>query len=188
MVIQLANTHAAQMLGLPPGGLLNRSAEILYPDKQEYGRMTAAYQHLRDKGRVRIPGVRLARSDGHIMIADFSGVCLRDLSGDVSVWTMEDVTSRDRAQRLYHALLNTADAVLQATTEEETCDRTCADLVHDTLFNAVWIGKPEEAGILHVVSHAGEGTAGIEDIDFEIRHDAPIQRVSGRGRDNAVVG
>ncbi|QEO16947.1 bifunctional diguanylate cyclase/phosphodiesterase [Acetobacter vaccinii] len=187
MVIQLSNTHAAQMLGLPPGGLLNRPAEILYPDKQEYGRMKAAYEHLWDKGRVRVPGVRLARSDGHIMIADFSGVCLRDLSGDVSVWTMEDVTSRDLAQRLYHALLNTADAVLQATTEQETCDRTCADLVHDTLFHAVWIGKPDEAGTLHVVSHAGEGTDGIEELDFTIRPDAPFQPVSARAWVKAEV-
>lgn len=73
---------------------------------------------------------------------------------------MENATNLDLVQRLYRALLNTADAVLQASTESEMCDKTCADLVYDALFQAVWIGRKDESDTLHILSCMGAGTQG----------------------------
>ncbi|MDE7548103.1 EAL domain-containing protein [Acetobacter fabarum] len=79
---------------------------------------------------------------------------------------MENATNLDLVQRLYRALLNTADAVLQASTESEMCDKTCTDLVSDALFQAVWIGRKDESDTLHVLSCMGAGTQGITNLKF----------------------
>lgn len=149
-VVQMNNSYATYMLGLEPDALVGKPTEIIYAERSEFDRITE---------------VRLARSDGQMLIVDFSGVKLSDLQNDISVWTLEDVTSREVARRLYHALVNTADAVLLATNENEMCSRACQDLVRDTLFHAVWIGRVSELGQLEVLAHAGEGTEGIEQIN-----------------------
>lgn len=164
-VVQMTNSYATHMFGLEPDALVGQSTEILYADQAEFERIAEFYEQLAQKRTVRITGVRLARSDGQILIADCSGVKLSDLQNDISVWTLEDVTSRDVARRLYHALVNAADAVLLATDEREMCRRACLDLVRDTLFHAVWIGRVSDVGHLEVLSHAGEGTEGIEQIN-----------------------
>ena len=164
-MVQMTNSYATHMLGMPADALVGKSTETLYADQHEFKRIAECYDQLMQKREVRISGVRLARSDGQILIADCSGVLLSDLHNDISVWTLEDVTSRDVARRLYHALVNAADAVLLATDEEEMCSRTCSDLVRDTLFHAVWIGRVDSGGQLQVLSRAGEGTDGIERIN-----------------------
>lgn len=166
-VIRPANARAAEMLGFPAGGLTEKSTEVLYADKQEFERVGAAYDELRRSGEVRVPGVRLLRPDGRLRIADFSGVQLRDLTGDFSVWTIDDVTSRETAQRLYHALINAADTVLQAAGEAEMFERICTELVRDTLFHAVWIARPD-AGHLRTLAHAGDGDSGVAALDLTL--------------------
>ena len=164
-VVQMTNSYATHMLGMPEDALVGKSTEILFADHHEFRRVAECYDELAQKREVQIAGVRLARADGQILIADCSGVQLSDLHSDISVWTLEDVTSRDVARRLYHALVNAADAVLLATDEGEMCSRTCSDLVRDTLFHAVWIGRVDHAGQVHVLSRAGKGTGGIEQIN-----------------------
>ncbi|MCP1242139.1 PAS domain S-box protein [Acetobacter lambici] len=164
-IVQMTNSYATHMLGMESDALVGKSTEIIYADQNEFNRVAECYGQLAQKRAVRIAGVRLARADGQILIADCSGVQLSDLQNDISVWTLEDVTSRDVARRLYHALVNAADAVLLATDENEMCSRACHDLVRDTLFHAVWIGRVSDTGQLEVLSRAGEGTAGIEQIN-----------------------
>ncbi|MFT8440849.1 EAL domain-containing protein [Acetobacter fabarum] len=86
---------------------------------------------------------------------------------------MENATNLDLVQRLYRALLNTADAVLQASTESEMCDKTCADLVYDALFQAVWIGRKDESDTLHILSCMGAGTQGMTNLKFGFQEDSP---------------
>ncbi|GBQ38349.1 hypothetical protein CFR79_10940 [Komagataeibacter saccharivorans] len=179
-IIQMTNTRVAQMLGLTPDSLVNQSAEMLYADREEFERVGAIYEQLRTRSEVRVAGVRLSRPDGRVMIADFSGVQLSDINGNVSVWTIEDVTSRDVAQRLYHALVNTADAVLQASSDTEMCARACSDLVHDTLFHAVWIGRMEPGYRLNVIARAGEGTDGMDALDLRAMDEVPVPLVAAR--------
>lgn len=164
-IVQMTNSYATHMLGMPSGALVGKSTASLYADHGEFKRIAECYAQLAQNREVRIEGVRLARADGQILIADCSGVQLSDLHNNISVWTLEDVTSRDMARRLYHALVNAADAALLATDAEELCSRACADLVRDTLFHAVWIGRVHATGQLEVVSRAGEGTEGIEQIN-----------------------
>ncbi|WP_415502506.1 diguanylate cyclase domain-containing protein [Acetobacter sp.] len=164
-VVQMNNSYATYMLGLEPDALVGKPTEIIYAERSEFDRITEGYEQIAQNRTVRVTGVRLARSDGQMLIVDFSGVKLSDLQNDISVWTLEDVTSREVARRLYHALVNTADAVLLATNENEMCSRACQDLVRDTLFHAVWIGRVSELGQLEVLAHAGEGTEGIEQIN-----------------------
>lgn len=164
-VVQMTNSYATRMLGVPSDALIGQKTEILYGDRIEFKRVAACYEQLKKNREVRIEGVHLARPDGQILIADCSGVQLSDLNDNISVWTLEDVTSRDVARRLYHALVNAADAVLLATDESEMCQRACSDLVRDTLFHAVWIGRVQKSGQLEVLSRAGEGTEGIEQIN-----------------------
>lgn len=167
-VIRPANARAAEMLGFPPGGLTEKSTEMLYADQGEFERVGAAYDELRRSGQVRVAGVRLARPDGRTLIADFSGVQLRDLSGDFSVWTIVDVTSREIAHRLYHALINAADTVLQTAAETEMFERICAELVRDTLFHAVWIAQPDMTGRFRSLAQAGDGAGGVATLDLKL--------------------
>ena len=74
---------------------------------------------------------------------------------------MGNAVDPDLVHRLYRALLNTADAVLQATTEREMCDKTCSDLVYDALFQAVWIGRKDESDTLHILPCMGAGLSPI---------------------------
>ncbi len=164
-VIQMTNSYATRMLGMESDALIGKSTEILFASYAEFERIAQCYTQLRQHHKVQVPGVHLARADGQILIADCSGVQLSDLHNDISVWTLEDVTSRDLSRRLYHALVNAADAVLLATDDSEMCRRTCLDLVRDTLFHAVWIGRVNDVGQLEVLARAGEGTAGIERIN-----------------------
>ncbi|MFT9359709.1 EAL domain-containing protein [Acetobacter okinawensis] len=87
---------------------------------------------------------------------------------------MGNAASPDLVQRLYRALLNTADAVLQASTEREMCDKTCTDLVYDALFQAVWIGRKDESDTLHVLSCMGAGTQGLANLKFSFDNN-PLQ-------------
>ncbi|MFK0575447.1 diguanylate cyclase domain-containing protein [Acetobacter fabarum] len=173
-VVQMNNSYTTYMLGLESDALVGKPTEIIYAEKSEFNRITESYEQIAQNRTVRVTGVRLARSDGQMLIVDFSGVKLSDLQNDVSVWTLEDVTSREVARRLYHALVNTADAVLLATNENEMCSRACQDLVRDTLFHAVWIGRVSELGPLEVLAHAGEGTEGIEQINTNLDGDCSL--------------
>ena len=86
---------------------------------------------------------------------------------------MENAANLDLVQRLYRALLNTADAVLQASTESEMCDKTCSDLVCDALFQAVWIGRKDATDTLHILSCMGAGTEGIANLKFSLHENMP---------------
>lgn len=86
---------------------------------------------------------------------------------------MGNATNLELVQRLYRALLNTADAVLQAATESEMCDKTCADLVCDTLFQAVWIGRKDDSDRLQVLSCMGVGTQGVTNLKFSFYESMP---------------
>ncbi|GAA3660210.1 MULTISPECIES: bifunctional diguanylate cyclase/phosphodiesterase [Acetobacter] len=86
---------------------------------------------------------------------------------------MENATNLDLVQRLYRALLNAADAVLQASSESEMCDKICADLVSDALFHAVWIGRKDESDTLHILSCMGAGAQGIANLKFGFHESLP---------------
>ena len=86
---------------------------------------------------------------------------------------MENAANLDLVQRLYRALLNTADAVLQASTESEMCDKTCSDLVCDVLFQAVWFGRKDATDTLHILSCTGAGTAAIANLKFSLHENMP---------------
>ncbi|WP_086551544.1 EAL domain-containing protein [Acetobacter orientalis] len=94
---------------------------------------------------------------------------------------MQEVKYLDPVQRLYCALLNTADAVLLAATDTEMCDKTCADLVRDALFQAVWIGRKESKGSrLTVIASAGPGTDGLADFECGYTQPTPCLPVAVR--------
>lgn len=79
---------------------------------------------------------------------------------------MGNATKLDLLQRLYRALLNTAEVVLQASTEREMYEKTCTNLVGSALFQAVWIARKDEAGKLHILFCSGKGTQGGASLEF----------------------
>lgn len=57
-----------------------------------------------------------------------------------------------RANALYRALMSTAELIVRAQTEREMLDDLCRLLVESKLFPHVWIGRPNAAGDIEVLS------------------------------------
>ncbi|MFW7267609.1 EAL domain-containing protein [Gluconacetobacter sp. Hr-1-5] len=168
--IHSANAFASGLAGCVPDGLHHASVERIVGGDE--ARLEQARAQLRETGRARLAGVPLARPDGHDVIADLSVVALDDPPGADSVWTMEDVTGRDETERLYRALINAVSAMLAAEDEAEKCRAVCETLVDDTLFNAVWLVRPDLSGLMAVRAHAGRGGDLIAQLNWRIDQDA----------------
>jgi diguanylate cyclase (GGDEF)-like protein/PAS domain S-box-containing protein len=161
-----ANATLAAMLGRSLDELIGQSARIVYSTEAEFERFGKAYAALSAEGRLNLPAIRLQRADGHSLLCDCYGQLLAD--GATSVWTLVDVTARERLQRLYRALTFVADVLLQADDEHAMVDRACEALAQGTFFHAVWIARPDEAGRMQVLASAGEGAAALPSLHLSL--------------------
>lgn len=168
MRIQRANAFAAALAGCVPSDLHDIPAETILAGRDHGAELAQAQAQLRASGRVKLSGVRMPRPDGHDVIADLSAVMLDDPPGTDSVWTIEDVTEREEAQRLYRALINAVSAMLAAEEEAEKCHAVCEALVDNTLFSAVWLVQPDLSGRMCVRAQAGKGAALIAGLNWRV--------------------
>lgn len=155
--IQRANAFAASLAGSVPDDLYDTPAETIVAKGEHRTRLVLAQAQLQASGRVTLSGVHMSRADGHDVIVDLYGTMLGDPQGTDSVWTMEDVTEREEAQRLYRAQVNAVSAMLAAEGEAEKCRTVCDALVDKTLFSAVWLVQPDLSGRIWVMAQAGKG-------------------------------
>ncbi|MFT8679777.1 EAL domain-containing protein [Gluconacetobacter sp.] len=183
--IHAANSFAAGLAGCAPDGLHHAPAERIVGGDE--ARLEQARAQLRETGRARLSGVPLPRPDGHDLIADLSAVALDDTPSADSVWTMEDVTGRDETERLYRALINAVSAMLAAEDEAEKCRAVCETLVDGTLFNAVWLVRPDLSGRMVVRAHAGRGGDMIARLNWRIDQDSGPLPVTVRAWRNACL-
>jgi diguanylate cyclase (GGDEF)-like protein/PAS domain S-box-containing protein len=94
-----ANSRFATLLGYPDKtSLVGQATGILYPDESEFARIKALYPDLYANGSVQLTSVRLRRVDGDIITCDVSGGVVQDVKQALAVWTIVDVTARDRLQ------------------------------------------------------------------------------------------
>ncbi|NNM63715.1 MAG: diguanylate cyclase, partial [Burkholderiales bacterium] len=94
-----ANSRFATLLGYPDKtALIGQATGILYPDESEFARIKALYPELYAKGSVQLTSVRLRRLDGGLITCDLSGGVVQDIKQALAVWTIVDVTTRDRLQ------------------------------------------------------------------------------------------
>lgn len=105
--------------------------------------------------------LRNYRKDGTQFWNAVSIAPVQDDSGKVShfIGIQSDVTQmkqaqaiNDRANALYRALMETAELIIRAQSERELLDGLCRMLVEGEMFPHVWIGRPNVAGNIEVLS------------------------------------
>lgn len=160
--VQKNNICLEQLCGVGKGDMVGRQSHEFYATVEDYERVRTAALHLWQDGRVSVPGVRVARDEGVLMIADMTGVPLGREAERVSVWTVEDVTRRDMNQRLYRGMLSAGEALRQGRGEMDKVRGVCEALVRDTFYHAVVVTRVDEEDRLEIVTHAGAGADGLE--------------------------
>jgi len=168
-----ANATLAAMLGRSVDELTGQSTRIFYRSEAEFERFGRLYADLSAGGRLDLPAIRLQRADGHTLLCDCHGQLLPD--GVTSVWTLIDITARERLQRLYRALTFVGDVLLQAGDEQTMLHRACEALTQGTFFHAVWVARPDEAGRMRMLASAGEGAAALQTLNISLNDEqAPL--------------
>ncbi|MDA8384529.1 MAG: EAL domain-containing protein [Betaproteobacteria bacterium] len=189
-VLEFGNARLAQMLGLDgPGDLAGRQMRSLYASAAAYAATEARCQGRTQGGAVRMEAVEFARRDGTPVLADLVGVHMDE---GRSVWTFIGVDERERQrraylelERLYRALMRAADVLLQAEDEQAILQETCARLVDDTMFHAVWIGRPGPDGLFRVLARAGANAAMVDAVRVPVDHPDAVVSAAWRRAETA---
>jgi diguanylate cyclase (GGDEF)-like protein/PAS domain S-box-containing protein len=95
-----ANAHFASMLGRDsPRELVGRETRALYPDDESFERVKALYRELHQTGSAQLTSAVLRTRAGAIINCDLSANMVREAGHRLVVWTVVDVTERDRLQK-----------------------------------------------------------------------------------------
>jgi diguanylate cyclase (GGDEF)-like protein/PAS domain S-box-containing protein len=175
-MVQHCNAICARMLGYEPGELANVPTRILYHGEEEYARVGAAYARMLANGKARLDGVRYACKDGTVLVCDVTGVLLADASEEWSVWTLEDITLRDRQSRRlerlakFNALLAETNRVRGLVEDKaELYREVCRAAIERAGLRLAWIGVPDpQSGIFRVLAAAG-ATAYLDQVTISSR-------------------
>ncbi len=178
--IQSANAFAASLAGRVPEDLHDVLAETILARPDHRAQLALAQAQLHASGRASLSGVQMSRPDGHDMIVDLSAAMVDGPHGTDSVWTIEDVTEREGALRLYRGQVNAVSAMLAAGDEAEKCHAVCAALVDDTPFNAVWLVQPDLSSRIGVRARAGRGAELIARLNWRVDQDSGALPVTVR--------
>lgn len=105
--------------------------------------------------------LRNYRKDGTLFWNSLGIAPVQDDSGKIThfIGIQNDITELKtanagtvHANALYRALMGTAELVIRAQSERELLDDFCRMLVESGLFRHVWIGRPNNAGDIEVLS------------------------------------
>ncbi len=95
-----ANAHFAAMLGRDaPRQLIGRATRALYPDDEAFERVKALYAQLYASGSAQLTSAALQTASGDVISCDLSASMVHEAGQRLVVWTVVDVTERDRLQR-----------------------------------------------------------------------------------------
>ena len=159
--IQKTNLRTAQMFGYPPEDMVGQTTGLFYADEREWMEKSDIYSAFQTQNEVKIEAIRMLRKDGSILIGDVSGI-LVDPQKDLSVWTIEDVTERERnkqrVQRLsdFNGLLSESNKIIaRATDESQMLQSLCELAIRCTRLSLAWIGWPDDDGWFQPFAAAG---------------------------------
>ncbi len=85
--------------------------------------------------------------------------------GLMALWQRERL---DNLQHMYRALMSEGEILLQARSSDEMLLRTCQKLVRDTLFHAVWVGRPDVQERFEVLARAGRGAEHLDTLKVTV--------------------
>ncbi len=95
-----ANAHFVSMLGRDsPRELVGRETRALYPDDESFERVKSLYRELYQTGSAQLTSATLRTRAGAIISCDLSANVVREAGHRLVVWTVVDVTERDRLQK-----------------------------------------------------------------------------------------
>ena len=95
-----ANAHFAAMLGRDaPRALIGRATRALYPDEDAFERVKALYPQLYASGSAQLTSAALQTASGDVISCDLSANMVLEAGHRLVVWSVVDVTERDRLQR-----------------------------------------------------------------------------------------
>ena len=179
-LIESCNARMAAMLGYPSDTLNGSHSRLIYADEAAYQSVGQSYERIRQEGSVQLSAIPLRRSDGELILCDMSAKALHDTNQSLTVWTIEDVSERERqAQRLrrlvrFHALLARANQ-LSGSAEELAVfyQSVCQAAVEQGGMLLAWVGCPDaDSGLFRVQAAAG-AAAYLENVQISSREDQP---------------
>lgn len=87
---------------------------------------------------------------------EFTGV-LEDLAREVSqaLSALDRKVRLERLEAFYNALLGVSETLIQSRSEAEMLGEVCTRVVQPRLFELAWIGRPNPAGEIEILSAAG---------------------------------
>lgn len=98
-----ANPRFAEMLGYAdPHELIGQSTSITFANQEDYERVGALYDALREHGSAFLPEIQVLCLDGSSIVCDLAGRVVEDADTEdrsVSVWAFLDVTQQHEMQR-----------------------------------------------------------------------------------------
>lgn len=127
------------------------------PDEPEHD----VFHKALETGQPRAVEIQSVRKDGSTFWNAMTIAPVHDAAGRIThlISTQTDITTlktavaeSDRANSLYRALMGAAELVIRAQGERVLLDELCRMLVQSGLFAHVWIGKPNPAGDMEVLS------------------------------------
>ncbi|MGC8500470.1 MAG: PAS domain S-box protein [Leptospirillia bacterium] len=164
--ITYANPRFLSILGYDsPEPLIGESTRILYPDDEEYRRVGEAYRELERSGTCSLYEVRARRADGGTVYCDLSAGLLPEegaREAGALIVTAYDVTWRrqqtkrlERISSFRDLLARINQTIASAEKEEDIFQKVCDQVKASGEFSLVYIGAPDEAGIVHYLGMAG---------------------------------
>ena len=169
------NAAMTTLVDRPPQEIIGHSTRVLYATDGDHARVSEAYGELRAHGEAHVRNVRVANASGRLVLTDIHMQLCTLADEQTVIATFIEVTDREiqagqlqRAQRLYRALIFEGNVLLRSRSEHAMLRDTCRALTAATHFHAAWIGRPDKHGRIRVLAHAGEGAAGLANLDIPL--------------------
>jgi PAS domain S-box-containing protein len=125
--LERVNPQLERMLGLPPGSLVGKSTDVLFPSRDKFKDFVAAYESAQSAGDTIDIERRARRADGTQLLLRMRGRAVdpkrRQETG--TIWVVEDITDRRRAE------LQLADAQRDAEAASRAKSSFLATMSHE---------------------------------------------------------
>lgn len=154
------NPAFERITGYGSAEVLGRNCRLLQAEDRDQPQLEILRNALKNGEPCAIE-LRNFRKDGTLFWNSLGVAPVQDDAGNVThfIGIQNDITELKtanaetvRANALYRAVMGTAELVIRAQSERELLDDFCRMLVESALFRHVWIGRPNMAGDIEVLS------------------------------------
>lgn len=160
--IRYVNPAFERITGYQADDVLGKNWRLLQaPQASLQDQETDVFRNALETGQPRAVEIQSFRKDGSMFWNAMTIAPVHDDTGRIThlISTQTDITNLKtavaesaRANDLYRALMGAAELVIRAQGERVLLDELCRMLVQSGLFAHVWIGKPNGAGEMEVLS------------------------------------